>query len=68
MKDLEKALEGSDVAVIKEKKEALEKDAQNIAAKAYEQASKEKEAEAGTETKDESHNDSNTVDAEFEEK
>ena len=68
VKDLEKALEGSDVAVIKEKKEALEKDAQNIAAKAYEQASKEKEAEAGTETKDESHNDSNTVDAEFEEK
>ena len=64
VKELEKALEGQDLDLIKEKKEALEKDAQNIAVKAYEQASKAKEAEANTTDK----NDSNTVDAEFEEK
>ena len=62
VKELEKALEGQDLDLIKEKKEALEKDAQNIAVKAYEQASKAKEAEANTTDK----NDSNTVDAEFE--
>ena len=64
VKELEKALEGQDLDLIKEKKEALEKDAQNIAVKAYEQASKAKEADTNTTD----NNDSNTVDAEFEEK
>lgn len=63
VKDLEEALNGTDLDLIKERKEALEKDAQDIAVKAYEKASKEKEAHT-----EEPKNDSKTVDAEFEEK
>ena len=67
VKDLEKALEGKDLDDIKAKKEALEKDTQEIAVKAYEQAQN-----AQQKTQDESNEttkDGNpTVDAEFEEK
>lgn len=63
VKDLEEALNGTDLDLIKERKEALEKDAQDIAVKAYEKAAKEKEAHT-----EEPKNDSKTVDAEFEEK
>ena len=60
--DLQKALDKNDIADIKEKKEALEKVAQDIAVKAYQQtqgqAAPEGEAE-GSSKKD------NTVDADF---
>jgi molecular chaperone DnaK len=65
VKDLEDALKGDDLDRIREKKEALEKDAQAIAVKAYEKA--QKEQQPGEETTKKS-GDSNTVDAEFEEK
>ena len=65
VKDLEDALKGDDLNRIREKKEALEKDAQAIAVKAYEKA--QKEQQPGEETTKKS-GDSNTVDAEFEEK
>ncbi|MCM1131306.1 MAG: molecular chaperone DnaK [Roseburia sp.] len=60
--DLQKALDKNDIADIKEKKEALEKVAQDIAVKAYQQtqgqAAPEQESE-GSSKKD------NTVDADF---
>ena len=68
IKELEEALKGDDIDLIRSKKEALEKDAQEIATKAYQKA---QEAQATTEnetTDDASKDDSNTVDAEFEEK
>lgn len=65
IKDLEEALKGTDLDLIKSKKEALEKDAQNIAVKAYEKAQKANQSE---EPKTETKKDSTTVDAEFEEK
>jgi molecular chaperone DnaK len=66
IKELEDALKGSDIELIRSKKQALEKDAQEIAAKAYEksqgQASQSDDFENKKDQKD------NTVDAEFEEK
>ena len=66
IKDLETALNGSDLDLIKEKKQALEKDAQDIAVKAYQkaQASQQQAQPEDDHQKD----DHNTVDAEFEEK
>ena len=66
IKELEEALAGTDIETIKAKKEELEKDAQEIAIKAYEKIQKENQ-EKETEQKDD-NNDSETVDAEFEEK
>jgi molecular chaperone DnaK len=65
VKDLEDALKGDDLDRIREKKEALEKDAQAIAVKAYEKAQKDQQ---GNEQTTKKSGDSNTVDAEFEEK
>ncbi len=65
VKDLEDALKGDNLDRIREKKEALEKDAQAIAVKAYEKAQKEHQ---GNEETTKKSGDSNTVDAEFEEK
>ena len=56
--DLEKALEGKNIADIRAKKEALEKVAQDIAVKAYQQAQEQQQAQS-----DASNNDS--VDADF---
>jgi molecular chaperone DnaK len=68
IKDLEDALNGTDIELIKSRKEALEKDAQEIAVKAYQKAQEKHQAEHGTE-EGQNHKDSdNTVDAEFEEK
>ena len=68
--ELEEALKGTDIDLIKSKKEALEKDAQGIAVKAYEKAQKNNESKSSESSDD--NNDSgsgdNTVDAEFEEK
>src|SRR5690554_5910620 len=66
IKDLNEALEGEDIDLIKEKKTALEQAAQSIAMKAYEKVQKESEAsqeEAETDTTN-----GEPVDAEFEEK
>ncbi|MCR1808762.1 molecular chaperone DnaK [Haploplasma modicum] len=68
-KELEEALGNDDLDAIKKAKEALEKDAQSIAIKAYEKAQKEHEhTEGANGHTDSNNNDDNTVDAEFEEK
>ena len=66
IKDLESALNGSDLDLIKEKKQALEKDAQDIAVKAYQkaQASQQQAQPEDDHQKD----DHNKVDEEFEKK
>lgn len=63
IKDLEQALNGTDLDLIKERKEVLEKDAQEVATKAYQKAQeKHQQEQPKKDAKD------NTVDAEFEEK
>ncbi len=67
--ELKKALEGTDLSEIKAKKEALEKDAQSIAIKAYEKIQKEQQAKSQAENGDNNNNnsgDDNTVDADYE--
>ncbi len=68
--ELKKALEGTDLNEIKAKKEALEKDAQSIAVKAYEKIQKEQQAKSQAENGDNNNNnnsgDDNTVDADYE--
>ncbi len=66
IKDLEEALKGNDLDLIKSRKEALEKDAQDVAVKAYQKAQEKHQAQSGQQ--DSSDHKSNTVDAEFEEK
>jgi len=71
IKELEEALSGTDLDLIKSKKEALEKDAQEIAVKAYQKAQEKHQAEnpqEETQEQKEETDKSNTVDAEFEEK
>ncbi|MDE5715286.1 MAG: molecular chaperone DnaK [Anaeroplasmataceae bacterium] len=60
--DLQKALDSNDLDAIKEKKEALEKVAQDIAVKAYQQAQGAQQQDAADNT---SAKDDNTVDADF---
>ncbi|MDE5566207.1 MAG: molecular chaperone DnaK [Anaeroplasmataceae bacterium] len=60
--DLQKALDSNNIADIKEKKEALEKVAQDIAVKAYQQAQEQHQAQADAQG---SSKDDNTVDADF---
>ncbi|MGI6360015.1 MAG: molecular chaperone DnaK [Acholeplasmatales bacterium] len=68
IKDLEEALKGTDLEDIKKKKEALEKDAQNIAVKAYQKAQEAQQQQSqNKEENDNTDTDSKTVDAEFEE-
>lgn len=64
---LEEALKGTDMELIKEKKEALEKEAQGVAMKAYQKAQESQQPQQDDEP---SHTNgkSKTVDAEFEEK
>ncbi len=66
IKDLEEALKGSDIDLIRSKKETLEKDAQDVAVKAYQKAQEKHQAE--NPQQENSSDKSNTVDAEFEEK
>lgn len=63
---LEEALKGDDIERIKECKLALEKDAQDIAVKAYQKAQQHHEEHDATEGQ--TNGKTNTVDAEFEEK
>ncbi|MBN2268199.1 MAG: molecular chaperone DnaK [Acholeplasmataceae bacterium] len=65
IKELEEALNGTDIDRIKTLKEALQKDAQDIAVKAYQKAQEKHEKEHPQNGKS---SDDNTVDAEFEEK
>jgi len=69
IKELEDALNTTDIELIKSKKEALEKDAQDIAMKAYQKA---QEAQPGQQDQPGSNHkasdDDTVVDAEFEEK
>ncbi|HBT59844.1 MAG TPA: molecular chaperone DnaK, partial [Acholeplasmataceae bacterium] len=66
IKDLEEALKGSDIDLIRTKKEALEKTAQDLAVKAYQQT--QQTQEGSNETQNHGSKDGKTVDAEFEEK
>ncbi len=71
IKDLEEALNGSDIDLIKSRKEALEKDAQDVAVKAYQKAQEKHQAEQPQDEQkqdEEKHDGNKTVDAEFEEK
>lgn len=61
--DLQKALDANNIADIKEKKEALEKVAQDIAVKAYQQAQEQHQAQSDAEG--DSAAKDNTVDADF---
>ncbi len=68
--ELKKALEGTDLELIKTKKEELNTLAQALATKAYEQAQKAQEAAQnanGAEEQDDSTSDDDIVDAEYEE-
>ncbi len=67
IKDLEEALKGSDLEDIKAKKEALEKDAQDIAVKAYQKAQNAQE-QTQNDANETPKDGKTTVDAEFEEK
>jgi len=70
IKALEEALEGTDTDLIKERKETLEKEAQEIAMKAYQKAQEAQQASSSdsAETQTDDTDDDKTVDAEFEEK
>lgn len=59
--DLQKALDSNNIADIREKKEALEKVAQDIAVKAYQQTQEQGQAQ----TSEDSSKKDNTVDADF---
>ena len=61
--ELQEALNANDLALIREKKEALEKVAQDIAVKAYQQAQEQHQAQEGAE--ETANNKDNTVDADF---
>ncbi|UOQ86053.1 molecular chaperone DnaK [Gracilibacillus salinarum] len=63
--ELKKALEDNDQDQIKEKKEALEQEVQNLTVKMYEQAQQQQQAEGGAEAGQENADD--VVDADYEE-
>ncbi len=67
--ELEEALKSDDIELIKEKKSALEKDAQEVATKAYQKAQQtQQQAEQPQQEDNTQTNGKTTVDAEFEEK
>ena len=65
IKELKEAIDKDDIDLIKEKKEALEKKAQNVAIKAYQQNQGAQNADNGAQ-EDTKKNDDGTVDAEYE--
>ncbi len=67
IKDLRKALEGTNLEDIKAKKDALNEVAQALATKAYQQAQQAQEAANSNNVADDSPQDDTVVDAEFEE-
>jgi molecular chaperone DnaK len=68
IKALEEALKGDDIEDIKVKKEQLEKDAQDIAVKAYQKAQQAQQGQQDTQNDSTDEDGKTTVDAEFEEK
>ena len=68
--ELEEALKGDDLDLIREKKSALEKDAQEVATKAYQKAQQAQQQPSSEASQEDSNqtNGKTTVDAEFEEK
>lgn len=69
VKDLKKELEGDDVNKIKDATSKLQEKAMALGAKVYEEANKKaQEASENTSNSNEKHDDSEVVDAEFEEK
>ena len=68
IKALEEALKGDDIEDIKAKKEQLEKDAQDIAVKAYQKAQQAQQGQQDTQNDSTEEDGKTTVDAEFEEK
>ncbi|MFA5692503.1 MAG: molecular chaperone DnaK [Acholeplasmataceae bacterium] len=66
--ELEEALKGEDIELIKTKKDALMESSQAIAVKAYEKAQKENEAKNANSKPEDESKDDDTVDAEFTEK
>ncbi len=62
--ELKTALEGEDLEVIKEKKEALQEQVQNLSVKLYEQAQQQAEAEQGDQA---GNTEEDVVDADYEE-
>lgn len=68
IKALEEALKGDDIEDIKAKKEQLEKDAQDIAVKAYQKAQQAQQGQQDTQNDSTDEDGKTTVDAEFEEK
>ena len=64
IKELQEAIDKDDLDLIKEKKEALEKKAQNVAIKAYQQ--NQQAQNPGQEQGEQKKNDDGTVDAEYE--
>jgi molecular chaperone DnaK len=68
IKALEEALKGDDIEDVKAKKEQLEKDAQDIAVKAYQKAQQAQQGQQDTQNDSTEEDGKTTVDAEFEEK
>jgi molecular chaperone DnaK len=66
IQELEEALKSTDIELIKSKKEALEKDAQDVAMKAYQKAQEAQQDQSGN--NQQTTDDDTLVDAEFEEK
>ena len=64
IKELQEAIDKDDLDLIKEKKEALEKKAQNVAIKAYQQ--NQQAQNPGDNSQEQKKNDDGTVDAEYE--
>ena len=64
IKELQEAIDKDDIDLIKEKKEALEKKAQNVAIKAYQQ--NQQAQNPGQDQGEQKKNDDGTVDAEYE--
>ena len=68
IKDLEEALKGEDLEIIKTKKEALEQEAQQLAQRVYQQQQQQTQQQDTNSKSEEHKSDDKTVDAEFEEK
>ena len=67
IEELEKALQGDNMAEIKEKKEQLEQVAQGIAVKAYQKAQEQAQSSADGQSETASDDNDNVVDADYEE-
>lgn len=65
--ELKSALESNDIEKIKEKKDALQEQVQQLSVKLYEQMAKEQQQQGNNNNHDNNNNDDNVVDAEYKE-